>query len=509
MAKRGRATVVVLGDLGRSPRMQYHALSLAEQAELQVDVVAHAGSEPLTALKEHPNVHLHLSSPPWSANLPRVMYLLLLPFKVLAQFVSLLWVLCVTIPPPDFIIVQNPPSIPSLTVVLFVCWLRGAAMVIDWHNFGYTLLGLKLGLSHPFVRYYKWYERNYGRMAHAHLCVTKAMQQELAANWGINATVLYDRPPAFFRPATLEERHALFLKLNDAICRPPSDVSDCCGTGSSEPGTSERKGEQDDSLDDYVIVPPRVEETVISSHHMGSIAPPSSDGDGASSSGGSSDTVYEEQGIALKPDRPAVIVSSTSWTPDEDFDVLLQAAMMYDLRAAKLMGDNTPGEPSTAGSQRYPRLLFLITGKGPLKAQFEERVAKLRLKRVAFRTLWLSSEDYPRLLGSADLGVSLHTSSSGLDLPMKVVDMFGCALPVCARAYSCIGELVRDRENGLLFSAPTELADQLMELFRGFPQSGGELLKGLRKGSAQSRAVGWQEEWGKRVLPLLEGLKRA
>ena len=32
--KRGRACVVVLGDLGRSPRMQYHALSLARQVQL-------------------------------------------------------------------------------------------------------------------------------------------------------------------------------------------------------------------------------------------------------------------------------------------------------------------------------------------------------------------------------------------------------------------------------------------------------------------------------------------
>jgi len=29
--RRGRACVVVLGDIGRSPRMQYHALSLSNQ----------------------------------------------------------------------------------------------------------------------------------------------------------------------------------------------------------------------------------------------------------------------------------------------------------------------------------------------------------------------------------------------------------------------------------------------------------------------------------------------
>jgi len=73
-----------------------------------------------------------------------------------------------------------------------------------------------------------------------------------------------------------------------------------------------------------------------------------------------------------------------------------------------------------------------MSGKGPLKEHYMKLIDSRSWSRVKVFTPWLDAADYPKLLACADLGVCLHRSSSGLDLPMKVVDMFGCRLPVCA-----------------------------------------------------------------------------
>ena len=67
------------------------------------------------------------------------------------------------------------------------------------------------------------------------------------------------------------------------------------------------------------------------------------------------------------------------------------------------------------------------------------------------RTAWLEIDDYPKIVASADFGICMHFSSSGLDLPMKIVDMFSAKLPCIAYRYQSIGELVKENENGLLF----------------------------------------------------------
>lgn len=433
--------VVVLGDFGRSPRMQYHVRSLASKPGAKVHIVSYGGSSPLSGLTEADNVSWHKISepPPFLLRFPRFISLIL---KAVHQLLVLLQLLLFALPKPNVVLLQNPPAVPTMAVCWIACRKHHATFVIDWHNYGYTILSYKTGSKHLLVKGYRMFERTFGQAANKHFCVTRAMKQDLRMNWDIDAVVLFDRPPARFQRSTLEQTHDLFLRLRDAFSQ--------------------------DTFPDWLSKALRTlptEQTVVTR---------------------SSNSV-----VNWSEDRPVVVVSSTSWTPDEDFSLLLEGAVAYDALAAQ--------------NPKLPRMLILVTGKGPQKAFYLSKIATLDLNKVAIRTLWLEPEDYPVLLGSADLGVCLHASSSGLDLPMKVVDMFGCGLPVCALSYHCICELVQDQVNGLLFTTAGELAQQFSELLLDFPKTKTLLLEKLQKGAAKEQQLRWDGNWDRIAWPVLQG----
>jgi beta-1,4-mannosyltransferase len=473
------AAVVVLGDIGRSPRMCLHVESLANEG-WKVAIVGYPGSSLPPALRRPSVRQHHLRTPPsWIARLPRTAFIAVAPFKLALQALSLFTELTTQVrPPPEVILVQTPPALPTLLVVKAAAKLVNARVIIDWHNLAYTILALRLGAKSRLVRLAEWLERWSGRNAYAHLFVTHAMRNHLDLEWKLHGhkAVLHDRPPAHFRRATVEEMHRLMAKLVPQL-QPPLG-------------------------DEFML------------EYSAPVSTPFTRDDGAAG----------EASVQWRPDRPALVVSSTSWTADEDFGLLLRAARLYEFRARALAessptrgspahsrsstGDNTlspitPSSPAPFSSDgetvrtskerrrpslgalrsatlphepasTLPKLVIIVTGKGELRARYLAKIARLeqqeRWRWVRIRTAWLETQDYPVLLGGADIGVSLHTSSSGLDLPMKVVDMLGCGLPVCALDFACLDELVRDRSNGLIFRDAEGLARQWESLLAHHPQ---------------------------------------
>jgi beta-1,4-mannosyltransferase len=286
-----------------------------------------------------------------------------------------------------------------------MCIIRNTRLIIDWHNFGYSILALKLGDSHPVVKISKVYETICARPAAAHLTVTNAMAKVLKRSFGVTALPLHDRPPKHFQPLSPEEQSSFLARF---------------------PNTAK----------------------------------------------------YAKQ---LHAGTWRLIVSSTSWTPDEDFSLLLDALVTYSAKADAKSG--------------LPKILAIITGKGPQKQHYLSQIRQLneekKLSNVVISTAWLSMEDYASLLGAANMGISLHTSSSGVDLPMKVVDMFGTGLPVLGWGkFEAWPELVTENVNGKGFGSAQELSDLLIELF-----SRTDKLKRLRSGALEECNRRWDEEW--------------
>ena len=449
--------VLVLGDVGRSPRMQYHALSLATCfPTTRVLLIGYRGERCIPDVERRPQqiVPLLMRAEVLPAGARRVLpYAVYALLKAALGLLQLVWTLLFLAPRADVLLMQTPPAIPTLAAAWLVRAVRGTTLVVDWHNLAFSVMVQNAGLraAHPLVRAARAYERTFAAAADAHLCVTGAMAAWLRERWGVDAHVLHDRPPAFFRRLAERERHELLLRI-----RPQLDV----GLHGAPLGGADGHGYWGDDLTPW--------------------------------------TRGEGGAVCRREGAPAIIVSSTSWTPDEDFSLLVDALVALDTALERQRDLAGP-----SATPRRARVVALVTGKGPLKASYECRFAELGLRHVAIGTLWLEPSDYPGLLGSADVGVSLHTSTSGLDLPMKVLDMFGCGLPVCARAFACLPELVTHGANGLVFSSAAELAEQLLSLLAP-SDAAAAALRELRDGvaAAEAERPRWDQNWRAIAAPL-------
>jgi beta-1,4-mannosyltransferase len=397
--------------------MQYHALALAVNAG-DVDLIGLEGAPVHAALTAEPRLRSHrLGDRSFGTRNARTArrFVVMSAARASAQAAKLMAAL-LRLPKPDVILVQNPPAVPTLVVAWTVARMRGARLVIDWHNLSHTILAVKLGDTHRAVRSLARSERRWARRADAHIAVSQALADWLKREWKVKATVVYDRPPSFFAKPSLATANELWQRLARDL-------------------------------------------------HLGAR-------------------------------RVPLVVCPTSWTPDEDFDLLLEGLERAERTLVTIRGK---------GEAANPDLAVILTGRGQLRSEFERRLTRRELSRIAVRTAWLEPGDYPTLVGMADAGLCLHQSSSGLDLPMKVADFRGAGVPVCAYEYApVINEAIVAGREGVTFRDPGELAAIFVALATAdlgkVPQ-----FAASRSWLAANPPERWDDQWRAKAMPVLDG----
>ncbi|MBM3806877.1 MAG: glycosyltransferase [Acidimicrobiia bacterium] len=406
-----RTAVIVIGDLGRSPRMQYHAVSLAGAGE--VDLIGLEGAAVTPEVESNPRIHVHrlpdrAFAGRSSGGVRRFVWGSAV--RGVGQARRLFFTL-MRLPKPDTVLVQNPPAFPTLAIAWLVARLRGARFVIDWHNLSHTIAAIKLGEHHRAVKSVARSERRWAKRADAHLAVSNTLAGWLSREYRVTPAVVYDRPAAAFDRPSTARADALWQKIS---------VGSQLGT------------------------------------------------------------------------RPPIVVCPTSWTPDEDFDLVLEALERAERQLTK-----------NAGAPASPAMMVFLTGRGALRDTFEARAARRSFKAIAVRTIWLEPSDYPVLLGMADLGLCLHQSSSGLDLPMKLADLRGAGVPVAVYDYApVLTEVMTPGQEGVLFRDPGDLAHLFVALATRTLPPDSPLAKS-RGWLAQHPAERWDAQWNAAARPVL------
>ena len=250
--------VLVVGDLNRSPRMLNHCISLTDSfPEInEISLIGYNGGDirsDISGNKKIKQYYIHQGINRFLRKLPRFLFIFVALIKIITQIFSLTWLLF-RIPKFKFLILQNPPGIPSMLICWIMCKIRGSKFIIDWHNYGYTILKVN-NRPNFLVNLACKYEKYFGKKSDLNFCVSQAEKRDLKKEFGIDAVCLPDRPvKGLFKFLNEEEANELYKKY-------PNELS----------------------------------------------------------------SLFDSHLPENKKNKPIVMISSTSWTPDEDFSLLLDS----------------------------------------------------------------------------------------------------------------------------------------------------------------------------------------
>jgi beta-1,4-mannosyltransferase len=220
------------------------------------------------------------------------------------------------------------------------------------------------------------------------------------------------------------------------------------------------------ALADWLRRESGVQATVVYDHPMSSTPTPAT-----------SETI-RDSGVPL-------VVCPTSWGADEDFDLLLEALERADRTLAK--------------GAKSGRLSVLLTGTGELRGAFEARLARRQFTHIAVRVATIDSH---AAIAKADVGLCLHQSASGLDLPLVLSDLRAAGVPACVYDYApVLTEVLTDGREGVRFGEPGELMALLVAV--ATDDSSDSPLARSRAWLAAHPAETWEDHWEQTMRPVV------
>lgn len=119
-------------------------------------------------------------------------------------------------------------------------------------------------------------------------------------------------------------------------------------------------------------------------------------------------TKLTKKSVILLENRPLLLLSNSSYSIDDDFDILLNFLQLYE------ESDNTK------------KIFLIMSGEGPYKEFWMSKFNLKKWEKIEVYFKWFSSKDYTKVCGAVDFGLSFHNSPSELDIPIKILDCFSC-----------------------------------------------------------------------------------